>query len=190
VVNTDEGYLTSNSAPALFQANPATHLPTITSINGVALAATSSDPRYAINNVETLVVPGKAVTLGGMGFGGNRGTAVDLFCACPGGKVGPFIVTPSNSISIGFRLPATGPNAPATGPGSFVVTNIVGEDSSASYFRSNAVSVPIGDSVSVESVVQSVSHPNLLTVNGTGFSSLTTINFFNSLGAVVKNLGV
>jgi hypothetical protein len=188
VVNTDEGYLASNSAPALLQADPSkTPFPTITSINGHPLADTSSDPRYAVNNVETLVVPGKVVTLGGMGFGGGTlKSSVDLFCACPGGKVGPFAVTPTSSTSISFTLPATGPNAPVTGPGSFVITDTA---PAGLMFKSNAVSVPIGDLVSVKSVLQSVSPPDLITVNGTGFSTLTVINFFNKQGIVVKNLG-
>ena len=147
VVNTDKGFLASNSVPALLQGSPAAGIPSITSINAVGLAATSSDPSYATNNVETVVVQGKIVTLGGMGFQtGTNGAAVDLFCACPGGKVGPFFLSPTSSTSISFTLPATGPNAPATGPGSFVVSN----KGAGSYSqKSNAVSVPIGATVSV-----------------------------------------
>ena len=91
VVNTDTGFLASNSVPALLQGSPAAGIPSITSINTVGLAATSSDPSYATNNVETVVVQGKTVALGGMGFETStpNGVAVNLFCACPGGKVGP-----------------------------------------------------------------------------------------------------
>ncbi len=194
VVNTDTGYLSSNSAPALLQADPATNFPTITSINGHGLATTSSDPKYATNNVETVVVPGKVVTLDGMGFFPGllkfHPVSVDLFCACPGGKVGPFGVIPTSSTSISFTLPATGPNAPVTGPGSFVVTQsacgIAGCHFTA---KSNAVSVPIGALVSVQSVVRSVVPSTLITVKGTGFSTMTVINFFNTQGGGVKNLG-
>jgi len=188
VVNTDQLFIISNTVPALLQGAPAASIPTITSINGHGLATTSSDSRYATNNVETVVVPGKVVTLGGRGFltGLATFTGVGLFCACPGGKVGPFSVRPTSGTSISFTLPATGPNAPVTGPGSFVVTN-----SSLGGFTatSNAVSVPIGALVSVQSVVQSVVPATLITVNGTGFSTLTVINFFNTKGGGVVNLG-
>jgi hypothetical protein len=103
---------------------------------------------------------------------------VDLFCACTGGKVGPFFINPGaagfTSTSISFMLPSTGPNAPVTGPGSFVVSNAGPSKSYAK--KSNAVSVPIGQLISVTSVTQSGS---TITVNGTGFSTLSVINFFN-----------
>ena len=185
VVNTDKGFLASNSVPALLQGSPAAGIPSITSINTVGLAATSSDPSYATNNVETVVVQGKVVTLGGMGFQtGTNGAAVDLFCACPGGKVGPFFLSPTSSASISFTLPATGSNAPATGPGSFVVSN----KGAGSYSqKSNAVAAPIGAIVSVTLVTQT---GTTITVNGSGFSTLTVINLFNlQAGGVVVNLG-
>ena len=59
VVNTDKGFLASNPVPALLQGSPAAGIPSITSINGVGLAATSSDPNFATNNVETVVVQGR-----------------------------------------------------------------------------------------------------------------------------------
>ncbi len=187
VVNTDTGFLASNSVPALLQGSPTAGIPSINSINTVALADTSSDPSYATNNVQTVVVQGKKVTLGGMGFDTANGVAVDLFCACTGGKVGPFFFNPGSgfsSTSISFTLPPNGPN-PTTGPGSFVVSNR-GADGTYSK-KSNAVSVPIGQQISVTSVSQLA---DKLTVNGTGFSTLTVINFFNTqVGGVVKNLG-
>ena len=98
VVNTDKGFLSSNAVGALLQGNPADGIPSITGINGVPLAATSSDPSYATNDVETVVVRGKVVTLGGMGFDTANGVAVDLFCACsPLGKVGPFLFGPGSA---------------------------------------------------------------------------------------------
>jgi hypothetical protein len=42
--------------------------------------------------------------------------------------------------------------------------------------KSNAVAGPIGELVSISSVSQAGS---TITVNGTGFSTLTVINFFN-----------
>jgi hypothetical protein len=53
--------------------------------------------------------------------------------------------------------------------------------------KSNAVSAPIGQQITVTSVTQS---GNTITVNGTGFSTLTVINFFNQQsGGNVVNLG-
>ena len=71
------------------------------------MATTSSNPSYATNNVETVVVAGKVVTLGGTGFDTANGVAVDLFCACTGGKVGPFFFKPGSgysTTSISFTL--------------------------------------------------------------------------------------
>ncbi|HKD65977.1 MAG TPA: hypothetical protein VKB84_03985 [Candidatus Binataceae bacterium] len=188
VVNTDKGFAVSNMVSALLQGSPSAGIPSLTAINGVPLAATSSNPAFATNNVETVVIPGKIVKLGGNGFDITNGVAVDLFCACSGGKVGPFFLNPGNpnltSTSVSFLLPATGSNAPATGPGSFVVSNA---GASKTYSKkSNAVSVPIGQQISVTSVTQL---SDTITVNGTGFSTLTVINFFNSQGGGVVNLG-
>ncbi len=116
------------------------------------------------------------------------GVAVDLFCVCLGGKVGPFFLNPGDagltSSKLSFFLPAAGtPNSPLTGPGSFVVSNA---GPSGTYSKkSNAVSVPIGQAISVISVTQAGS---TITVNGTGFSSLTVINFFNAQAGGVVNL--
>ncbi len=188
VVNTNQGFAASNLAPALLQGSAAAGIPSLTSINGVGLAATSSDPKFATNNVDTVVVQGSAVKLGGTGFDTVHGVAVDLFCACPGGRVGPFFLNPGNpglnSTSATFTLPVSGPEAPATGPGSFVVSN-KGADARFSR-KSNAVAAPIGDRISVSSVSQS---GKTLTANGNGFSILTVINLFNMHGAVVVNLG-
>jgi hypothetical protein len=152
------------------------------------LAATSIDPSFATDNVATVVVQGSVVKLGGTGFDTAHGVAVDLFCACTGGKVGPFFLNPGDpgltATSISFTLPAGGLNAPPTGPGSFVVSN-KGADGKFT-LKSEAVSVPIGAVITVSSVVQSAS---TITVNGTGFSTLTVINFFNLQGKVAVNLG-
>jgi len=94
VVNTDKGFAQSNSFPALLQGFAAAGIPSLSSINGVGLAATSSDPSFATDNVETVVPQGSVVKLGGDGFDTVNGVAVDLFCACPGGKVGPFFLNP------------------------------------------------------------------------------------------------
>ena len=188
VVNTDRGFLTSNALLALLQGNPAAGIPSITGIDSVPLAADSADPDIAVANVETVVVQGQQVTIEGTGFDTTYGVAVDLFCDCPGEKVGPFFLNPGNpgltSTRIALNLPASGPGAPSTGPGSFVVSN-QGADGSFGR-KSNAVAVPIGQRLTVTSVQQI---GTTVTVDGSGFSTLTVINFFNQQAGVVVNLG-
>src|SRR5579875_594487 len=125
VVNTDQGFVFSNLANALLAAAPGSGIPSLSAINGVGLAATSSDPNFATDNVETVVAQGSTVSLGGSGFDSTNGVAVDLFCACTGGKVGPFFINPGNpglsATLLKFSLAAKGqPNSPPSGPGSFV----------------------------------------------------------------------
>jgi hypothetical protein len=187
VVNTDRGYPTSNSVLALLQGNPAIGIPSITAINSTAISPDSVDPGIAVANVTTVVQQGMTVTVGGMGFDAANGVAVNIFCACPGGKVGPFVVGPGLNLtatSVSFLVPASGTDAPTTGPGSFVVIN-KGADGSFSKM-SNAVSVPIGDRIAITSVSQSV---KTVTVGGSGFSKLTVVNFFSLSGGVTVNLG-
>ena len=188
VVNTDQDFATSNVVFAQLLGSAAAGIPSLTTINGIGLAANSAEPEYAVDNVETVVPQGAPVTIGGSGFDTHNGVAVDLFCACTGGKVGPFFINPGDpGLSAGqvtFTVPAEGAaNSPSTGPASFVVSNR-GTDGSYRN-KSNAVSA-IGARISVLSVTQTSS---TLTVDGSGFSSLTVINFFNAQGAAVVNLG-
>ncbi|HEV3112364.1 MAG TPA: NHL repeat-containing protein [Candidatus Binataceae bacterium] len=187
VVNTDRHFNTSNAVLALLQGNPALGIPSITGVNSTAISSESTAPGVAIANVQTVVVQGSTVTLNGSGFDTVNGVAVDLFCGCPGGKVGPFFVNPSlklTSTQVLFDLPSTGPDAPLTGPGSFVVSNR-GADGTYTK-KSNAVSVVIGELITVTAVSQS---GRRLTVFGSGFSSLTIINLFNVQGGGTVNLG-
>ncbi|HKD66283.1 MAG TPA: SBBP repeat-containing protein [Candidatus Binataceae bacterium] len=189
VVNTDTGFQISNLGFALLQGSPTAGIPTLKSINGVPLAATSDNPSFATNNVETVVAQGTTVRLGGTAFDVVNGVAVDLFCACPGDKLSTFFLNPGNPnltpTQISIFLPAKGTtNSPPTGPGSFVISNA---GASKTYTKkSNAVSVPIGAQIRVLSVTQS---GLTITVNGTGFSTLTVINFFNSQSGGAVNLG-
>jgi len=188
VVNTDQSYAASNLVYALLQGSAAAGIPSLTAINGVSLAATSTNPSFAIDNVETVVPQGSEVTLQGTGFDTVNGVAVDLFCACAGGKVGPFFLNPGNpalsATSISIALPATGPFAQPAGPAAFVVSN---KGSDGRYTRkSNAVSMPIGRRIAVMSVTQDGAK---LTVDGTGLSTLTVINFYASHNGAVANLG-
>jgi len=90
-VNKDKGFLASNLAYALLIGPSGGDIPTLLSINSVGLAPTSLNPAYAINNVETVVVQGERVILGGLSFDTTNGVAVDLFCACPGVKLDHFL---------------------------------------------------------------------------------------------------
>jgi len=188
VVNTDTGFAASNLAYALLQGYAGAGIATITSINSVPLAATSSDPSYATNNVETIIQQGKEVRIGGSAFDTVNGAAVDLFCAClPSGKIPTILLNPGNpgltSTLLTFILPPA--SILPTGPGSFVVSNAGADKRYAK--KSNAVSAVVGARIHVASVAQS---GTTLTVNGSGFSTLTVvINFFNTQGGVVKNLG-
>ena len=102
----------------------------------------------------------------------------------PGGKVGPFFVSPTSSTSFTFTVPAKGlPMSPNTGPGSFVVSN---KGAGTYSKKSNAVAAPIGALVHVFLVKQTGS---TLTVTGSGFSTLTVINFFNRQGDTTKAFG-
>lgn len=188
VVNTDQGFVSSNSVNTQLFGSPSAGFPNLMAINSVGLAANSIEPSFAVDNVETVVPLGKTVQLGGNGFDTTNGVAVDLFCACPGGKVGPFFLNPGNPglhpTLLSLLVPATGPNTPAVGPGSFVISNAGSTGSFAK--KSNAVSVPIGEQISVLSVVQT---GTLITVNGNGFSTLTVINLFNVQGTRSVNLG-
>ena len=187
VVNTDRQFHASNVVLALLQGNPALGIPSITGINSTTISPQSTAASVAIANVETVVVQGTTVTLNGSGFDQANGVAIDLFCACPGSKVGPFLVNPSvklNSTAVLFDLPSSGPDAPLTGPGSFVVSN---KGSNGLYSRkSNAVSVVIGNQIQVSAVSQNARQ---LTVFGAGFSPLTVINLFNVQGTHTVNLG-
>jgi hypothetical protein len=187
VVNTDQGFAASNIALALLQGNPTLGIPSLTAINSFGISSDSISPDVAVAFVPTVVEQGSSVTLQGTGFDAVHGVAINLFCACGGGKVGPFFVSPSlnlTSTKAVFNLPSSGPQAPMTGPGSFVLSNKGADGNYAT--KSNAVSVPIGQAVQVTGVSQSA---RKVTVLGSGFSTLTVINFFNMKGGKEVNFG-
>jgi hypothetical protein len=184
VIDTDTGYTVSNLGYALLQGSAAAGLPTIFTVDGKGLAATSIDPSYATANVETTLAQGSAVTLAGSGFDTTNGVAVDVFCACIGGKLPTTFIDAGSpdltSTTITFTLPAGTP----TGPGSIIVSNAGALHSYAA--KSEAVSVPIGARLSITSISQS---GGTITVDGSGFSTLTVINLFNTQPGGVVNLG-
>jgi hypothetical protein len=172
VVNTDQGFETSNPEGQLLYGNPALGIPTILEVGGVPLGPAS--PAVPLAYVETNALQGSTVTLSGTGF---DAALVNLFTSS--GNVGP--LTPlagGTSTSIQVTVP---PDAP-TGPGSFQAVNAPYSGN----VQSNAVSTVIGDTISIANVVQ-VS--NVITVTGTGFSTLTVINLFNQQPSGAVNLG-
>ena len=195
VVDTDQGFAKSNALTAQLFGNNADGFPNLIGINGIGLSATSTDPDYATDNVETHLLPGTTVTLKGNGFDLVHGVAVDLFCDCPGGKISTIFLGPGNpgltATALTIVLPAAGAGGPATGPGSFVVSN---RGAAGDYaIKSNAVSVPIGAGVTVASIKQTGC---MVTVDGTGFAvngpglaDLTVINLFNRQASGAVNLG-
>src|SRR5262249_36864708 len=162
VVNTDQGFIRSNSQSQLLFGNPAWNLPTIRKVNGVDLRPV--DPSIPVANVETVVPQGVTVAIEGTGF---NNPLVNLFTAT--GNKGPLTPRPGGTATrIDVDIPVDTP----TGPGSFQVVN----NPYTGNVRSNAVSVPIGARLSITSIAQSGS---TVTVNGTGFCTLSVINLFN-----------
>ena len=170
----------SNTVNALLQGYAPAGVPTLTHINGAPLAPTSGAPDFAPNNVQTVIMSGKSVTLSGSGFDAVHGVAVNVFCACPGGNAGPVSVNPGSggltSSSFSFTLPANVP----TGPASLAVVN------KGNFKSSNSVSVPVGAQIAITSITQL---SNTITVNGRCFAPATVINFFNQQGLTTPNLG-
>jgi hypothetical protein len=188
VVNTDEGFASSNVAFAQLEGDPAAGIPSITAVNRVAIDSLSLNPGFGVDVVNTIVDLGKTVVVNGMGFDTTNGAAVDIFCACPGGKVGPFFLLPGDpgltAKALSFTIPATGPNAPSPGPGVFRVTNVGNKSSFTG--QSNSVAAILGARITINRVTQKGC---AVTVNGTGLSTLTVINLFDLQGPATVNLG-
>jgi hypothetical protein len=140
----------------------------------------------ALANVATVVPIGKPFLINGSGFDTVNGIAVDVFCDCPGGKVGPFPFKPGqfSATQVSLTLLTSGMNSPVIGPGSFRVSN-AGADGLYSK-QSASVSAPIGAAITVSKVTQSA---DTITVIGTGFATSTVVNFFNNPAGKVMNLG-
>lgn len=172
IVNTDQGFVESGPQSQLLYGYPPANIPTITAVNGVALRP--ADPSVPAANVETLVTAGSTVTLTGTGF---NGPLVNLYTAS--GNVGPLAPLAGGTST---QIQVTVPGGTQTGPGSFQAVN----NPYTGNVLSNAVSVPIGALVTITSVQQNGA---TVTVNGTGFCSLTVINLFNKQGENVVNLG-
>ncbi len=172
VVNTDQGFVQSNTESQLLFGDQGLNMPTILGINGTALSA--FDPSIPTANVETIIPQGSTVTITGTGF---NNPLVNLFTAA--GNVGPLAPLPGGT-STQFQIVV--PAGTVTGPGSFQVVNspYVGN------VLSNAVSAPIGEALDITAISQS---GTTITVDGAGFSSLSVINLFNAIGGSAVNLG-
>jgi Reprolysin (M12B) family zinc metalloprotease/IPT/TIG domain len=172
VINTDQGYVGSNTQGAYLYGSAAANIPTITAIGGLNLRP--FDIKIPLASVETVVPQGQTVTITGTGF---NSPLVNLFTAS--GNKGP--LTPlagGTSTQIRVTIPADTP----TGPGSFQVVN----SPYTGNVSSNAVSVPIGAQVTISDVTQVGS---MVTVTGTGFSTMSVINLFNG-GANLGGIGL
>ena len=169
LIAADRGSLASPPHGALLLGDAALGVPTITALGGVPISETSTELVVGTANVESVITPGAPLVITGEGF---DTPVVNLFTAA--GNVGPLTPTTSSATSITIDVPA---NAPV-GPGSVQVLNTALERTS------NAVSIPIGETISVTSVSVGA---GTVTVNGTGFSTATVINLFAQGGGV--NLG-
>jgi subtilisin-like proprotein convertase family protein len=191
VVNTDQGFTTSNTVYTHLYGDAAENIPTITAINGTPLS-TDLDPGVPVAHTDTVVTPGATVTIAGTGFydPGVASPGVAIFAAdsttdpaptpnqCAVTNYGGLFPAGSTSTSITFPMPSQVP----PGPANFRVVNAP----YAGNVLSNSVSAVAGSQVTISSVSLS---GDTVTVLGTGFSCLSVINLFNLQGSTVVNLG-
>jgi len=172
VIKTDQGFLASNIVGTLLFGDPGDNIPTIRNINGQWLGP--GDLSYAVAYAEAVVTAGSAVTIGGSGF---RNPLVNVFTAA--GNIGP-LVPLSGGTSTEFQvvLPTSAP----TGPGNFQVVN----EPYAGNVGSQIVAAVINARPTITSITQVGS---TVTVNGTGFSTVSVINLFNEQPGGLVNLG-
>jgi hypothetical protein len=156
-------YGASASSPVVPEAkpddSPGGPRPVVIAVDGIAVSKT---PRGNLRKATGApVVPARraswgpwwreaeaddVVVIDGHGFDTRDGVAVDLYCACPGGEVGPFFFEPYyqpfSATQIFLKVPVYGDNAPLPGPGSIIVSN-KGRDGQYAA-KSNRVPVWIG----------------------------------------------
>lgn len=175
LVRTDQGFDTSNSVGAVLLGNDALlpKVPSLTRLGGLDLSATSSDPSIHVANVEAILTPGTNLVIGGSGFTTNP--LVNLYTSV--GNLGPLTPNTATATSISVTVPL----GAKIGPGSVQVVN------QPSFRISNAVSIPIGELVTISSVTV---NGNTIDVTGTGFNDdLTVVNFFAVRNGQLQNLG-
>jgi len=172
IVNTDQGYISSNTRSQYIFGAAAQNIPTITGVNGVGLRPFS--PTVPVASVDTALQAGMVMTISGTGFNNPR---VNLFT--PGATFGG--LTP-NAGGTATQIQVNVPAAAATGPATLQVVN----SPFTGNVVSNAVSVVIGAGLTLTGVSQ---NGTTVTVMGSGFSSATVLNLFNAQGGIVANLG-
>jgi hypothetical protein len=170
VVNTDTGYQESNLVGALLAGEASLGLPTITHIDGTAVAP--ADLRVGLAHIDTVVRKGATVTLTGTGF---ADPVVNVFTAA--GNIGP-LEPLAGATATEIRVAI--PNSAPTGPGNFQVVNRPG------YQVSAAVAAVLG---AVPTISRVSASGGTITVDGTGFSPVSVINLYNKQGEIVLNLG-
>jgi len=141
--------------------SPAGSRPVVSAVNGTAVSNNLPERSRKGTSIEPVVPAGRAswgpwwreveaddvVVIDGHGFDTQDGVAVDLYCNCPGGEVGPFFFEPNyhpfSGTQIFLKVPVYGANAPREGRGSIVVSN-KGKDGQYTA-KSNRVPVWIGN---------------------------------------------
>jgi hypothetical protein len=173
LVATDRGYEVSNAVGTVIIGNPTVGVPSVTGIGGLPLSPTSASVQVGVSNVEGLLVPGADVVLDGDGF---ADPVVNLYTV--GGNIGPITPSAWTASSLTFHVPAGAP----VGPGSVQVVN------RPSYAVSDAVSIPIGERIRVDSVTVD---PDNVTVHlsGAGLCTGMAINLFAHQSSFVLNFG-
>jgi len=173
VVNTDQGYASSQYQSALLYGNAALNRPTILGVNGSGLHA--PDGSLAVVYVSTPIYPGTTVTLTGTGF---NGAGVNFYTSA--GNLGPPWPLPgSTSTQLLLQMPANTP----LGLGAFEVVN----KPFTGMVGSQTIFVPVGNPPTISSISQNGS---TITVNGTGFATGAAVNFFvHTTGGAVANFG-
>jgi hypothetical protein len=170
IVNTDQGFLASNVQAQYLLVDPGAGIASITAINGVGLSP--PDTGVPLANVATVIDTGGVATITGTGF---SNPVVALFSSNPAVALEPLAGWTSTQLQV--FVPADVP----TGPGSVQVVN------RPSFVGSVAVSVPLGEQIRLDSLVQN--GDGTITVTGAGLSPLTIISFFNLQPSGVVNLG-
>jgi hypothetical protein len=179
VVNTDQGFTTSNTVCTLIFGSAAANIPTITGVNGTPLGA--CDPGAPVAHADTVIAAGSTVTISGTGFNspGVNLFGVDLLNPGQIKNYGPLFPLPgATATSFQIEIPAD----LAAGSASFQVVN----SPYAGNVQSNSVSVVAVAQVTISSV--SVAGGEV-TILGTGFSPLSVINLFALQGGAVVNFG-
>jgi hypothetical protein len=186
VVNTDQGFATSNTQYALLYGDADDNIPTVTSLDNTAVSSTL-EAGVPVAHADTVIAAFSTIPVRGTGFSGS---ALNVFAASASGADQAPTPTPCPVANYGgypvdggtpTRFYITVPPVPA-GPANFQVVN-------APFFgnvQSNAVSALVGAVPSIASVSVSGGEVTLL---GTGFSCLSVINLFNLQGTTVVNLG-